>query len=339
MNLPIGVWLGVMAGLALAQSVPQSQVVAGVKVSYVRASLQKYRLEVVMAASRITATAPLASMASRSAAACVINGTFLAAYKGQTQEPYGTLVLAGRALHLGSVGTRLDILSDGSLRLARDGLGVQGGIDGQWGYPYNWYAYNFNRTPTVGSSYAYIYTPERGPALGFKAGLAVVVAQGRVVSVAFGRDAPIPVDGWVLALGGREVEVLGKKFRKGQQLDYRVIDREQVPLEVSYSLGAGPLLIRAGRVVLDAVGEGFDQYNITQGKASRSVVATTARGEVILAVLPGATLAETARALLALGASEAMNLDGGASSGLYCGGKYIVGPGRQVANGLALKYR
>jgi hypothetical protein len=339
MGCRIGIWVGLLAGLVLAQPLPQSRVVAGVKVSYVRASLQEYRLEVVMAANRIAATAPLASMASRSAAACVINGTFLAAYKGQTQEPYGTLVWAGRVLHLGSVGTRLDILPDGSLRMARDGLGVQGGIDGQWGYPHNWYAYNFNRTPTPGSSYAYIYTPERGSTLGFKAGLAVVVAQGRVVSVAFGRDASIPSGGWVLALGGREVQVLGKKFRKGQQLEYRVVDQEQVPLEVSYSLGAGPQLIRAGRVVLDSTGEGFDQYNITHGKATRSVVATTARGEVILAILPGATLSETARALLALGATEAMNLDGGASSGLYCGGKYIVGPGRQVANGLALKQR
>jgi exopolysaccharide biosynthesis protein len=37
-----------------------------------------------------------------------------------------------------------------------------------------------------------------------------------------------------------------------------------------------------------------------------------------------------------LGAVEAMNLDDNASSGLVCNGKYLVQPGRQVANALVL---
>lgn len=38
-----------------------------------------------------------------------------------------------------------------------------------------------------------------------------------------------------------------------------------------------------------------------------------------------------------LGAVDAMNSDGGASSGLYANGKYITAPGRDIAVGLLVK--
>ena len=37
-----------------------------------------------------------------------------------------------------------------------------------------------------------------------------------------------------------------------------------------------------------------------------------------------------------LGAYDAMNLDGGASTGLWVNGKYLVSPGRQINNALLL---
>jgi exopolysaccharide biosynthesis protein len=37
-----------------------------------------------------------------------------------------------------------------------------------------------------------------------------------------------------------------------------------------------------------------------------------------------------------LGAYNAMNLDGGASSGLYYGGRYLTAPGRDLSNALII---
>lgn len=34
-----------------------------------------------------------------------------------------------------------------------------------------------------------------------------------------------------------------------------------------------------------------------------------------------------------------MNLDGGASSGLYYNGKYLTAPGRKISNALIVTYR
>ncbi|MCT7950218.1 phosphodiester glycosidase family protein [Ancylothrix sp. C2] len=110
-------------------------------------------------------------------------------------------------------------------------------------------------------------------------------------------------------------------------------------------LGAGPLLIQNRQVVLDAASEGFSDAFIKQ-TASRSVIATTNQGKIILAAIhnraggAGATLAELAQLMQQLGAVDALNLDGGSSTALYLGGSLIDRPlstAAPVHNGLGIK--
>ena len=56
-----------------------------------------------------------------------------------------------------------------------------------------------------------------------------------------------------------------------------------------------------------------------------------------LAIVSGATVPEAAYAMKALGAKDALNLDGGGSSALYINGAYKVGPGRGLPNAIVLK--
>lgn len=319
--------------LALAAPVPQSRTLLGKPVTYLKVSLQQYRLEVALAGSRVGDRGELARMAQRSGAVCAINGTFLAAYAGQSGEPWGTLVQKGQALHLGSLGTRLDIYRDGTLRFVPDGLRVRGQIDGKRGYPHDWYAYTLNQTPSS-RNYAYLFTPARGFRLGFAAGMAVVTSGGVVQSLVRGSDVSIPADGFVLALGGAEVGVLGKLFRVGQRLDYRVQSKEGRPLEAYFSLGAGPRLLVAGQIA-DYGREGFSGKLLGE-RGQRSAVGLSGGGELILAVIGNSNVREEAQVMRALGAVEAMNLDGGASSGLYCNGRSYLKPGRTIANALVL---
>lgn len=109
-------------------------------------------------------------------------------------------------------------------------------------------------------------------------------------------------------------------------------------------LGAGPLLIQNGEMVLDAASEGFSDAFIKQ-TASRSVIATTKQGKIILAAIhnraggAGATLAELAQLMQQLGAVDALNLDGGSSTALYLGGSLIDRPlstAAPVHNGLGI---
>lgn len=300
----------------------------------VRAPLSRYRLGVALAGTRVGDNAWLASIARSSGAACAINGTFFAAYAGETREPYGTLVINGRLVHLGDFGTRLDVFDDGRVRLVPDRLQIRGSLDGNDAYPDNWYAYNLNQTPTSATG-AYIYTPDRGPALGFAADLAITALGGRIVSIARDADVAIPPNGFVLALEGREVDVLGWKFRPGQRIAYAAVQDGQ-PLRTRFSLSAGPRLVADGAAVVDAAAEGFHDPKILAYRGTRSIIGITADRQVLLAVVGSVTIPEAAEAALGLGAVDAMNLDDNASSSLVCGGTYLVHPGRPVANAVVL---
>lgn len=146
-----------------------------------------------------------------------------------------------------------------------------------------------------------------------RAGETLVVARGR---------APLPwAEGDALALRSVASDPLG--------------DASQV-------MGGGPLLLQGGRIVLDGDREGFSPAFLRQG-APRTVIGSDGSRLWLLTLqgLDGAgpTLAETAALLANLGLQDALNLDGGSSTGLVMGGAHTV-KGRGVAgsvhNGLGL---
>ncbi len=47
-------------------------------------------------------------------------------------------------------------------------------------------------------------------------------------------------------------------------------------------------------------------------------------------------MVDAAYVMKALGAKDALNLDGGGSSALYLNGSYLVGPGRSLPNAIVL---
>ena len=107
-------------------------------------------------------------------------------------------------------------------------------------------------------------------------------------------------------------------------------------------VGGGPLLLQDGRIVLDGVAEGFSPAFLRQG-APRTVIGSDGR-QLWLVTLQGLddagpTLEETAQVLRAAGLRDALNLDGGSSTGLVMGGQHTVkgrGVVSAVHNGLGL---
>jgi len=112
--------------------------------------------------------------------------------------------------------------------------------------------------------------------------------------------------------------------------------------EASHVMGGGPLLLQDGRVVLDGPLEGFSPAFLRQG-APRTVIGSDGSRLWLITLQgvgdAGPTLAETALLLRDLGLRDALNLDGGSSTGLVMGGAHTV-KGRGVAgsvhNGLGL---
>jgi hypothetical protein len=90
-------------------------------------------------------------------------------------------------------------------------------------------------------------------------------------------------------------------------------------------LGAGPLLLQNGRIVLDGNAEKFSPAFQNQ-QASRSAIAVSREGKILLVAIHnrvggrGATLGELARILLLMAATDGLNLDGGSSTGIALAG-------------------
>jgi Phosphodiester glycosidase len=99
-------------------------------------------------------------------------------------------------------------------------------------------------------------------------------------------------------------------------------------------LQAGPLLVNDGMPCVDGDVEGFSagqrqfDSDITAGRYPRAALALTANRRMLAVACDGRaddeaglSLAELAEALVALGAHAALNLDGGGSTSLVCGGR------------------
>jgi Phosphodiester glycosidase len=305
-----------------------------INATVLRASRAAFKLEVALAGNRVGDNATLGVILKRTRALCAINGTFLAAYKanGQNGEPYGTLAINGRWVYLGTTGTRLEI-NGSSLALVTDGLKIRGLVGNQ-----GWYAYGINRTPTNASS-IFVHTPERGAQIGYSADLVATVEAGVISKVEQNSNALIPPDGFVIAATGREAEMFSRRFVVGMPVSINVFDRNENPVSgVDFALGAGPRLLEDGVVRLDPNGEGFVSSKVISERNARSVVGWNA-SQIFLVTLNAATLREEAELMLQLGASFAMNLDGGASSGLVCSDRVWVQPGRELANALLIRAR
>ena len=187
------------------------------------------------------------------------------------------------------------------------------------------------------------YTADWGPnyrALsGSETGLLI---QGGLVRQQLG---PSELDAGV-ALRGDDLLLVG---RAGAELPWGLGDRLQIESRPSSNLGlathvigGGPLLLQAGRIVLNGAAENFSSAFLSQG-APRTVLARDDR-QIWLITLEGIqdsgpSLGETAALLQQLGLQDALNLDGGSSTGLVLGGSLQV-KGRGVAgsvhNGVGL---
>jgi len=130
---------------------------------------------------------------------------------------------------------------------------------------------------------------------------------------------PIPADGAVLSASGPAADALQDLWARVQQgsADSWALLRLETPAGVVESLGGSPILLRAGKRWFADVDDNF-----TRGRHPRTLVGWNPSGESLLVTVDGRqpevsvgmTLAEATDLLLALGATEGINLDGGGST-------------------------
>ncbi|WP_131742806.1 phosphodiester glycosidase family protein [Actinomadura roseirufa] len=173
---------------------------------------------------------------------------------------------------------------------------------------------------------------------------AVLDAAGRVTEFRESRGTDIPAGGRTVQAIGTAVDWLRAHARPGTRLTFseRVLDNGRpVRLDRDTSiLGAGPQLVRDGRVWVNAAGDGLvhtgeDQsfyYNWALRRNPRTMAGVDAAGRLLLVAADGRaagyseglSILETAKVMRALGAVQAMNLDGGGSTTMARSGGTLV---------------
>ena len=145
---------------------------------------------------------------------------------------------------------------------------------------------------------------------------------GRAGSQSF----PIPANGSLLTIRKNAISSATLPIGTGVKIESNTVP--STFNQFSHILGAGPLLVSNRRIVVNAEGEKFSK-GFQQQKASRSAIGVNNQGKIMLVAVhtrvggSGASLDEMAQIMQQLGATDALNLDGGSSTSLVLGGQLI----------------
>lgn len=304
-----------------------------------------YRAEVVLAEKQTGKTEPFLNLVKQIAddeteIVAAINGTY---FNSNTDlQPTGNLQINGKPVFISNSGTTVGFAADNSVRFAHLYTTIEGSVNGMWEYPYNWSVWGINQV--YSSSEANIlYTPDFGKQVDAGNKTAIIVRNKKVTEIKKG-VVPIHSDGYTLVFGA---EVYSSMFKVGDSVEYRIKynhinysngGSKGEPAEwsdIRSALGAGPLLVKDGKIVVDAKKEGFTDSKIT-GAAQRSFIGVTKDKVLILGTVSDVKPNALAEIMLKLGVQDGMALDGGASSALYYKGQTVTTPSRNISNAIVI---
>ncbi|MEN3026979.1 MAG: phosphodiester glycosidase family protein [Chlorobiota bacterium] len=164
----------------------------------------------------------------------------------------------------------------------------------------------------------------------------------QVLSVDSGAAA-MPLRGCILSLGWDFPDSLLPVPGDTVWLETRL--RPRVGLRVRHIWSGTPRLVRDGRIRVEAAQEGTTSERFLYRRRARTAIGVTRQGELLLVVVEhnghsaGATVPELAAWMRSLGAYQALNLDGGSSSGMYLAGGGSSGNRVPVASALVILQR
>jgi len=100
---------------------------------------------------------------------------------------------------------------------------------------------------------------------------------------------------------------------------------------VTAAISNYPTLVLNGNVIDSSAEQSAGQMQ----RGTRGAIGTDGT-YIYLVIVTSASVNETAYVMRTLGATSALNLDGGGSAAMWIGGGYKVGPGRQLPNAVVL---
>ncbi|MDQ3575530.1 MAG: phosphodiester glycosidase family protein, partial [Actinomycetota bacterium] len=191
-----------------------------------------------------------------------------------------------------------------------------------------------------------LFTPAFGPSTEPGEGAEVALdGSGNVLEVRDRRGGAIPPGGSALSGTGEGADWLRAHARTGTTVGVSTqVMADGAPVDTTSGLGVvngGPRLLRGGAVDITAAEEGFHweerpefYYRFGVRRNPRTLAGVTAEGHVLLVTVDGrqpgwsvgASFQESALIMQALGATNAVNLDGGGSTTMTVGSQLMTLP-------------
>jgi len=320
------------------------------------------RLSGVLSNRRIEGRERASAMARRARAVAGVNGGYFAA----DGDPVGALAIGGRLLSEPVDGRSALVVPVDPTSAARvvtlsfAGAAVSGGTErlvdgverlrgsipacGGRGGDVPTEEPNSALTCTDASELV-VLSPRFGAFTRTRGGLEAVVRSGTVGALESGGNAAIPPDGVVLSGSGDGARFLAEATPPGSRPEVRLAllaaGRELPLAEQQLVVGGGPRLLARGRVVVRSRPEGFAPLDapslfgsFVASRHPRTLGGVRPDGRVLLVTIDGrrpgwsagVTLPEAARVMRALGARDALNLDGGGSTTMTVRGEVVSFP-------------
>jgi exopolysaccharide biosynthesis protein len=263
-------------------------------------------------------TNPLITINSESNAVAMINGGF---FNRNNQLPLGAIRVDGKWLS-GPILNRGAIAWDNRGKIRIDRLSLEETLITATGQGFPLTQLNSAFVAAGCSRYTRDWGSNYHPLTERETGL---VVQGDRVTEKLNNLLPqdsiaIPENGYLVICRKTDINL---KIGETVNLDSVTLPRDFA--NYPQILGAGPLLLQNGRIVLDGNAEKFSPAFQNQ-QASRSAIAVSQEGKILLVAIHnrvggrGATLGELARILLLMAAKDGLNLDGGSSTGITLAG-------------------
>lgn len=287
----------------------------------------------------IGSTAPFQQIVSQSGAKAVINSNFFQAYDS-FKIPIGHVVCNGQFMYGVSGLTSFGIKEDNSVVVGRPGVFYRVAVNGN--DTKSWACYELNSLQQANYN-SVIYTPAYGKNIKITCnGVAVLTENGVIISVVpcvSGGSIPIPANGYIMWLGSEytatdyyQAPTVGEQVSLTPYLFKEDEEGFSVDHIVSVVSGA-PRLVKDG-VMETYLDQGFSLARFTTASTPRTAIGTLANGKLLMVSVGSATIQQMRELMLALGCVDAVNLDGGASTGMYYNGSYIRSPGRALTTTL-----
>ena len=317
-----------------------------VKINLLRLDLTKVRLDVVHAMDAAIGTETTSSIATRHGAIAAINAGFFRLDKSIfAGDAAGVLMIDGKLLSESSDYLSKPGLSRIALMISNKPKQTQVFIErmrvtNMIFTKRKIFSVGVNRER--GENDRVIFTKSFSPtALTDNNGVEFIIRNNKVAQILDGKgNNAIPKNGYILSVSGdlREEALnflrigVKAKIKLGGSSPYKIYSAPEFLFQAEDIIGGVPQLIRNGKTEITWEQEKSSK-SFVETRHPRTAVAKLKDGKFLMATVDGRqkdsvgmNLNELAALLLELGATDAMNLDGGGSTTMFLGGKVVNKP-------------